>query len=810
MNVQELIQYIQLNIKQNGVRQITGNMLQDILVEICNNIAPAEVSRPLRISDELPTTDGIYLALESGIYSNGIEVDLDEGINYLILKDGVWSKVVYPINFVPTGTVQKDNPNAVSGGEVFKTFTRGTVDIENTFAQKFANAVTGELTDSSNETTYTNVYDISNDSLTYRASGRVGSNVNTALAVYFDINNQYISSEYQSSGSAVIHDNSELHPPASAHYAYILGDSVIKNAEIITDGQDWIFATKEELKDLKEGVSEINQYNFLEKVNIGGVNETTGAVSYTTQRVRTDFINLPENFILDIKINEESELQFQNIVFFNENNTRVGAVGSASFTAGQKTYINTVTNPSYKKMIISLRRIDSAGNDITETQIDNTTIDIYLGINTSLCEQKEDIDVIKKNEIFKTEVPIKKYFGQYADNSNGNMVQSTSIEIESNEYNIQQGKRYFASGYMGSSSNVALAVYYNDSGFDYAEYLSLGTSKEVKDIEIFPKETAKKVMIIGRRGYTEASLKSLSENSSLIEDSRYFVPQIKNNPLPKKDISEPIKILCFGSSWFMDTWWYLNKITESLGINADLWCFYTGSARFDLWLNAYNGGTTVNCWRSTNGSDWTSSAQNFKNVLSQNDWDIIAFQQGARQARFWDDWHSWSEITSMVKRHCNQNTSIVFNSTWTPAYNDDVEMVPYPPTQEGKRMWQNANYKHTKRFLYLSGIDIVIPNGSMMWGLRASELNNATDLATDGLHPDNGLPVYALGANFFQTVFASIYNVDISDSTWLPDETTQKATVSGSTFVPINLSDKSAIEDIIKLAHSDRFGFVSE
>lgn len=119
MNIQELIQYIELNIKANGVRSITGTVLQQILIEICENITPSEVSKPLKISDELPTSDGIYLAMESGVYSNGITVDLTEGVNYLILDEGVWSKTVYPINFTPTGVIEEGNTQAVSGGEVY-------------------------------------------------------------------------------------------------------------------------------------------------------------------------------------------------------------------------------------------------------------------------------------------------------------------------------------------------------------------------------------------------------------------------------------------------------------------------------------------------------------------------------------------------------------------------------------------------------------------------------------------------------------------------------------------------------------------
>ena len=54
---------------------------------------------------------------------------------------------------------------------------------------------------------------------------------------------------------------------------------------------------------------------------------------------------------------------------------------------------------------------------------------------------------------------------------------------------------------------------------------------------------------------------------NLEDDLQLTAPQIYNQTPQKKASGEQIKILCFGSSWFLNTWFYLNKITNNLGIH---------------------------------------------------------------------------------------------------------------------------------------------------------------------------------------------------------------------------------------------------
>ena len=77
----------------------------------------------------------------------------------------------------------------------------------------------------------------------------------------------------------------------------------------------------------------------------------------------------------------------------------------------------------------------------------------------------------------------------------------------------------------------------------------------------------------------------------------------------------------------------------------------------------------------------------------------------------------------------------------------------------------------------------------------------------DGIHPDNGLPIYALGLTWFQTYVAPMYGIDGDTIDWLPTSSTPKASVSGSTYVSIDATQRALVRQLVKQAMGNRFDF---
>jgi len=314
-------------------------------------------------------------------------------------------------------------------------------------------------------------------------------------------------------------------------------------------------------------------------------------------------------------------------------------------------------------------------------------------------------------------------------------------------------------------------------------------------------------------------------NENNIQDMMQFAPQIRNNYPKRKNLDESIKILCFGSSWFVNTWWYLNKITGNLGIKADITAYFMSGANFDEWVDFYNGDlsplTSSSSRRaiksvSTNGSDWIQQTldrngeyniqayrDDWYSDITAGDWDLILFQQGAVSSNKWNYWENYSNLVSIVKKHCNTDTVIGFNCTWTPAKQHSYITSH---TIEGQKKWQLQNNLNSQRFMRGTGIDYVSLSGTVTWLLRRDPTINTDsyDLSKDGLHLDYGAPMYAVSLMLYECTIAPFYGISFDKCTWRPSEGDQ-TTINYYRTIEVTDEIQKKIFDYIKLAISNRF-----
>lgn len=292
----------------------------------------------------------------------------------------------------------------------------------------------------------------------------------------------------------------------------------------------------------------------------------------------------------------------------------------------------------------------------------------------------------------------------------------------------------------------------------------------------------------------------------------------------RKQSGDSLRILCFGSSWLTNTWWYLNKMTNAAGINATIKCYFSSGCPFSKWVDRYEGkeetGTSTDFRRfdSVNGSDWSveyvTDTTEFRRSL-EDDWDVIVFQQGAFASVDWDGAYEpyYSKLVSYIKRSAKPWTVICYNNTWTPK----LGTAPIS-TKEEQKEWQRLNNENCIRFTNLVGLsNFVIPCGSAVWALRNDtvitsvddfvSVENNTATYSDNLHLKNGLPLYLTGLTLFRSIVTPFYGIDIDDITWLPDESTNKNPASGKSWMPIDREQAARLKDMVKLAFSNRYGF---
>lgn len=435
-------------------------------------------------------------------------------------------------------------------------------------------------------------------------------------------------------------------------------------------------------------------------------------------------------------------------------------------------------------------------------------------------------DAVKTLEMA-TDIVIKRYPGK-AVHYDGTLVDAVTAGAETLEYSVVPGRIYKILGVQSVGANGnALCQFLDTNGkviINYYNYNDNSVHISKGFVVVAPSGAAKLRVFGNNKNLPKSKLIHYSD-SELLRLSKLITGQVENITGQNYDkSSKKIRVLVFGSSWFMCTWLYLNKILQSAGINAEIHAYYMPSSQFSEWSELYQNDITVLDSRtssakyiSDNGGNWIISTfsdsythQNYRDdwfadITSRN-FDLIAFQQGARQAPYWSNWSYYKTLLTYVKMGCNPSTKIGFNATWTPAYTDSDEMFPQPSSRLGQIAWQTLNNENTNRFMVLSGINSIAPNGALMRFMRDSPtLNTANDLADDGLHPNNGLPMYGLSLCFFQSIIAPMFTgVDLSDVDWLPDTSTQK-TPFQSAFMPISGEQSTLIKAYIRQSIADRF-----
>lgn len=426
--------------------------------------------------------------------------------------------------------------------------------------------------------------------------------------------------------------------------------------------------------------------------------------------------------------------------------------------------------------------------------------------------------------------PISENFGKVVT-STGQFITAVSVGAVCNEYVVEENKKYCISGFSPSDNNYnnQVSIVCKDSNDNVLSYYKPCKSAGFQNFILDTPSSCVKMIVFGTSAQTPYVQKYQITQDNIGIDS---IPMLYNSIEYRPLKNNTIKILCFGSSWFMNTWWYLNKLLGETGVNSELHCYYMGHAKMREWVALYNNDLTpfsdseasrrATKNISINGSNWAISnytsggsydAQSYRddfyNDIISGDWDIIAIQQGAQECIIRSEWEAGLALAELVKSNCSPRTTIALNSTWTHAlgYSGNY-FTQISRKADGKLYFQQLNNRNTCWFMYKTGISNISPNGAMLSLMRSDNtLNISNDMADDGLHPNNGLPILGLAGCFYETFIAPLVGVSFIELNWLPTSSTQKALVSGSSFQECNIEQLATIKRYVKKALSNRFMF---
>ena len=461
---------------------------------------------------------------------------------------------------------------------------------------------------------------------------------------------------------------------------------------------------------------------------------------------------------------------------------------------------------------------ETEGKVIATWVENNKTVGIYkeTGNTSWLCLSMDNVGQVNPNSLpqkkseedFQVQLP-----SQYLNTSNALAATANPISL-TKLYYVECNKDLYVDAYCPSNTASAPVAFRgigsNPQLYKYYDYGHPGTAMKRQCVRL--------------------------DSSSTSDHAGLYLFNSAANPAR---LHRPIRILFLASSWHVCTMFYLNKMFANANMVADIHGYYMGHSQFIEWTKLYNNDLSpltdaseanrdARSYTSINGADWTYGIvydgftsqssnltyqqfrDNFYADITAGDWDYICIQQGANQAPYWEYWANYKDLISIVRKHCKKDTIIAFNATWAPAI-DNYRLDNFGGRNaEGQRRWQYANNECTKRFIAESGIDVVAPNGAMLWAMRKNSSLNVSgvnDLTSDGIHPRHGVAMYGLSGCWWETFVAPVYGVSFDELTWTPDSNTQKINFNGTSFQAISSSQLEIIRKCVKLAQSDRFGF---
>lgn len=257
-------------------------------------------------------------------------------------------------------------------------------------------------------------------------------------------------------------------------------------------------------------------------------------------------------------------------------------------------------------------------------------------------------------------------------------------------------------------------------------------------------------------------------------------PYFQNNPLPRSKGS--LKVLAIGNSYTEDDAAYISEITEGCNIDPSTYCLYTltkGSTSLQYWSDMLDSGDTVIIYRNGGGKIIMPKRKHPMAEILAQDWDVIVLQQYSSLAYNISSYNPYlRHLIDEVRRLCT-NPQVTFAWQLIPAYGKDS---PNNKGLAGNERWERI-VDATLCMQQYDGINVIIPTGTAIQIARQSELETASDLTRDNTHLCYGIGRYIAAATWVQTLFAPVYDCNITNCRATHPLTAKERTESYDGFI---------------------------
>lgn len=261
-----------------------------------------------------------------------------------------------------------------------------------------------------------------------------------------------------------------------------------------------------------------------------------------------------------------------------------------------------------------------------------------------------------------------------------------------------------------------------------------------------------------------------------------------------------LRVLDIGNSYTNGATRLLPLIAKASKADLSTMCLYKcirGGASFKNWVDIYNDKDTNSTYSISKvvgglpanvqtGKGEAGDGRLFRDVLTNETWDLIIIHQVSTYAPYYSIWNTNSvagylnELMSIIKEH-QPNAKFGFllvHSYWS-GYSRNKEKSSYD-------RWQLiAN--SVKTFCEDYDVDFVIPHGTSIQNLRLSSLNNEYDLTSDGTHCEYGLAQYTAACCYYESLIAPRCGISVVGNSARIDVSNKE-----SKYPSVNVTDENA------------------
>lgn len=246
-----------------------------------------------------------------------------------------------------------------------------------------------------------------------------------------------------------------------------------------------------------------------------------------------------------------------------------------------------------------------------------------------------------------------------------------------------------------------------------------------------------------------------------------------NYPLPQRP--DTLRILGVGNSFTDDGMEYLPDLLEAAGIrNVVLGRIYYPGCSLEQHCRFDEAGEANYIYYKSTGNAWRTvgTKTTLREAVGDERWDIVVLQQTSSHSGLYVSYQPWlDDLIRRVRTYCpNAGACLAWQMTW--AYAADSTHGAFGRYDKNPGTMYAAIRDAVERLVADDYFDVVVPTGTAIELLRASERNNAPeDFTRDGYHLDFGCGRYTAACCWFQRLVAPVFRTTVVGNPFRPTHT---------------------------------------